>query len=102
MGHELGYVYDILNGKPPTYFTSGVSNAFGYVGITIPLSETNAMYWENILRAQGGLPLRQYYYYSSNPNVNWTNGNAIINYDSKTNKPSSIADLDGHTYIIKN
>ncbi|MEJ0105424.1 MAG: hypothetical protein WDO19_23960 [Bacteroidota bacterium] len=60
------------------------------------------MYWENILRAQPGLPLRKNYFYSSNPNVNWSNGDAIINYDSKTGKPAGIADLDGNTYRIKN
>ena len=100
MGHELGHVYDILNGKPSTHFQSSISTMF-YTLYTISPSETNAMYWENILRAQAGLPLRKNYYYTNNLRISWSGGNAIIKYDPKTGQPTSIGDLDGHTYTIK-
>lgn len=102
MGHELGHVYDILNGKPAEHFKGSITNVLGYTAITFPLSETNAMYWENILRAQSGLPLRKNYFYSTSPKVSWINGDAIIKYDPKTGQPTGIADLDGNTYPIKN
>ncbi|MBL7746164.1 MAG: hypothetical protein JNM19_01945 [Chitinophagaceae bacterium] len=101
MGHELGHVFDILNGKPGLYFETIKKEVFGYGALQIALSETNAMYWENILRAQAGLPLRRYYFYSRNSRINWSNGDAIIKYDPKTGQPTSIADYDGNTYIIK-
>ena len=66
MGHELGHVYDILNGKPASHFQSSITKMLGYANVTISLSETNAMYWENILRAQAGLPLRMNYFYTHN------------------------------------
>jgi RHS repeat-associated protein len=101
MGHELGHVYDILNGKPSAHFEGRVVSGFGYVGITIPPSEINAMYWENILRSQAGLPLRIRYFYTNNPKVSWSGGDAIVIYDPKTAQPTSIANLDGQTYKIK-
>lgn len=101
MGHELGQVNDILNGKPAEHFTSSVIKGLGMININIAPSEINALYWENILRAQAGLPLRKEYFYSSNSNVGWSGGRAIIEYDPKTEQPVSIADLDGHTYTIK-
>lgn len=59
MGHELGHVWDILNsGKSTANFTQipglspGLSN-----------SEMNGMYWENVLRANTGMPLRTMYNY---------------------------------------
>jgi RHS repeat-associated protein len=101
MGHELGHVYDILNGKPASHFTGEKFTRSGYIGITIAPSETNAMYWENILRAKAGLPLRRQYFYHSNPIVNWNGGDAIIKYDPKTGQPTSVSDLDGNTFPIK-
>lgn len=101
MGHELGHVYDILNGKPADHFESSVIRIMGLTSISISSSETNAMYWENILRAQSGLPLRKYYFYTNNPTISWANGNAIITYDPKSGQPISISNLDGNTYILK-
>ncbi len=101
MGHELGHVNDILNGKPAGHFQSSITNMLGYTHFTISLSETNAMYWENILRAQAGLPLRKNFFYTNNSKVSWSNGDAIIKYDPKTGLPTSIGDLDGHTYTVK-
>jgi hypothetical protein len=101
MGHELGHVYDIFNGKPCEHFERKKIEFPGGVSVQIAPSEINAMYWENILRAQSGLPLRSDYFYSSNPRVNWLGGRAIIKYDPKTGQPISISDLDGNTYSIK-
>ena len=101
MGHELGHVFDILNGKPPGHFERKETSWFGYVGVTIAPSEINAMYWENILRAQSGLPLRERYFYTHNPRISWSGGDAIIKYDPKTGQPTSVGDLDGRTYTIK-
>jgi RHS repeat-associated protein len=101
MGHELGHVFDILNGKPSEHFRGEIVKMGGYAGLTIAPSEINAMYWENILRAQAGLPLRSSYFYNSSPRINWSGGDAIIKYDPKTGQPTSISDLDGNTYTIK-
>ncbi len=101
MGHELGHVFDILGGKPLEHFQRVTVKAGGYVGITIAPSEINAMYWENILRAKAGLPLRSSYFYHRNPRVSWNSGDAIIKYDPKTGQPISVSDLDGNNYIIK-
>ena len=59
MGHELGHAWDLLNSGSNTAnfiqianLTQGISN-----------SEQNAMFWENVLRAAAGLPLRTMYNY---------------------------------------
>jgi hypothetical protein len=61
LGHELGHVWDIL--------TSGGARA-NFIQIPglsagITASERNAMYWENVLRAHGNLPLRTHYNYDN-------------------------------------
>lgn len=101
MGHELGHVFDILTGKPSEHFRGEIVKMGGYAGLTIAPSEINAMYWENVLRAQAGVPLRSSYFYSSSPRINWSGGDAIIKYDPKTGQPTSVSDLDGNTYTIK-
>ena len=98
MGHELGHVYDLLSGMPASHFqTKEVTINFGFatsVTKTISNSEINAMYWENILRNQGGLPLR-IHYASPDRGLFYNNNDAVIN-------GKSISDLDGsNTYNLK-
>ena len=61
LGHELGHAWDLLTNSPST------ANFVQVPGLSdnISNSEVNAMYWENILRINGGLPLRTHYNYST-------------------------------------
>jgi RHS repeat-associated protein len=100
MGHELGHVNDILDGKRGSFFDrTSRKGPLGTTYISIANSEINAMYWENILRSQAGLPLRTYYG-DANGGVGGTvlfNNSAIITRDKKGN-PTSVSDLDGNVY----
>ncbi|NSL88113.1 hypothetical protein ECE50_014795 [Chitinophaga sp. Mgbs1] len=57
LGHELGHVWDILTNSPRAFNFTQAPN----VSPNISYSEKNAMYWENVLRIHGNLPLRLYY-----------------------------------------
>ena len=57
LGHELGHVHDILSTTPSTANFTQISGATP----GISNSESNAMYWENILRVHTNLPLRLFY-----------------------------------------
>ena len=102
MGHELGHVYDMLSGKPKSHFTTTERGTPIGTYITISNSEINAMYWENILRIQGGLPLRTNYGYTRGGlgGTMLLNNSAIIN-RNKTYQPISIGDLDGNTFPVQ-
>jgi RHS repeat-associated protein len=57
LGHELGHVWDILASTP------SAANFTQVPGVSpgISNSEANAMYWENVLRGNAGMPLRTFY-----------------------------------------
>jgi hypothetical protein len=61
MGHELGHAWDILNSG------SSTANFRQIPGLSPGLSnsEVNAMFWENVLRADAGMPLRTMYNYDA-------------------------------------
>ncbi len=65
LGHELGHVWDLLTTSPMSVKIFHFTQAAGVVTPNISYSEKNAMYWENVLRAHGNLPLRQYYNYDA-------------------------------------
>lgn len=61
LGHELGHAWDLLkSGGNRTNFTQVEGLAKG-----ISRSEVNAMYWENVLRLNGGMPMRLWYHYDN-------------------------------------
>ncbi|MBX3257680.1 MAG: hypothetical protein KF862_26365 [Chitinophagaceae bacterium] len=67
LGHELGHVYNLLTsgGKRDDFYQikgleKGISN-----------SEVNAMYWENVLRINEGMPLRLWYHYDRSANIQY-------------------------------
>lgn len=60
LGHELGHAWDLLrSGRNPANFIHIKELADG-----ITYSEVNAMYWENVLRLNAGMPLRLWYHYN--------------------------------------
>src|SRR5207342_733826 len=96
MGHELSHVNDALNGKPESFFESVImTTILGTSSYTISPSETNAMYWENMLRIKDGLPLREQYTLDYKKNTWFLNNKALIN---TTGTTTQISDLDGHTF----
>jgi RHS repeat-associated protein len=102
MGHELGHVFDILSGQPSSFFQSTkTKNVLGGTLINLTKSEINAMYRENILRNQAGLPLRMAYMYEGGGffGVSVNNNEALINHSDSGS--SVIGDLYGNSYIIK-
>jgi RHS repeat-associated protein len=79
MGHELGHAWDILSSG------SSTANFRQIPGLSPGLSnsEVNAMFWENVLRADAGMPLRTMYNYDAvrgaelPANINITNAGRI-------------------------
>ncbi len=95
MGHELSHVYDKLNGN---FEGSSISISSSGVFLNVSGLEKNAMYYENILKNQLGIPLRNSYEVSDG-NLKVRNGNALINRDAN-GKPISISNLNGDTYDV--
>lgn len=101
MGHELSHVFDMLEGKPLEYFETTTKGTPWGTYVTVSNTEINAMYYENILRSQAGLPLRHSYLYTNNSGFGGyilENNDALINRDRKTGKPIQISDLNGNSF----
>jgi RHS repeat-associated protein len=114
LAHELGHVFDLLEGKPKSFFEGSIVTNKILVAlaiITISSSETNAMYWENVVRIHSNLPLRVMYEDEDKQkywrrNISFRNNDALVEYDRDPTKKKiigvTIKDLDGHTLYRKN
>ena len=81
MAHELGHAYDAAQGKMYPSFETECYTPY-YHGIY--KSEWNAVYHENIIRMQLGIPLRHYYYQQENENGFFNNSGYKM---TKQNQP---------------
>jgi RHS repeat-associated protein len=101
MSHELGHVIDILNSRPESFFqtTASTYSVYGVkmgIIITSASSEINAMYWENVMRAQQGMPLRIMYLWSPRSGAQYRNNDALIT-KQPGEKCVKIQDLEGNS-----
>jgi RHS repeat-associated protein len=105
MGHELGHAVDVIQGKGRNFFETVIEKYnIGAVQLRIAPTETNAMYIENLLRIQAGLPIRNYYTHTSVPasnneatrpgTIHYVNGRA-------DGRDWEIFDLNGNSKIIR-
>jgi RHS repeat-associated protein len=101
MSHELGHVLDLLNGKPESFFRT-TATSYSLYGIPMGViirsasSEINAMYWENVMRAQQGLPLRVMYLWSPKSGAQYANNDALIT-RAPGEKCVKLQDLEGNS-----
>lgn len=62
MGHELGHVFNLLDGRERSYFFALKDQATSF-GILrdVAYTEVDAMYWENVVRIHSNVPIRVMY-----------------------------------------